>query len=116
MLLSQEGLNAKKKQLDNLREQLIELQQYKGQVAINSGDAWHDNNDFEQTEIEERRLLTSIRMLEEEIESAELVNEEIHQDYVALNSSVKLQLTFDDGEQEILDFVLIDVSTDTVIL
>lgn len=52
-------------------------------------------------------------MLEEEIESAELVNEEIHQDYVALNSSVKLQLTFDDGEQEILDFVLIDVSTET---
>ena len=112
MLLSKEGLQAKKSELENLRGKLYELGKYKGEVSIHSGDAWHDNNDFEQTEIEERRLHFQIATLEKEIKSATIVdNPASTDDTVDFNSTVKIKLTFDDGEIEIIESKFLDVSS-----
>ena len=113
MLLSQKGFDEKNRQLEDLRKQLIELQKYKGQVAIHSGDAWHDNNDFEQTEIEERRLIAFIRSLEQEIEDCELISDENEIGSVGLDSTVKLELFFEEDDTEIITVVLKDVSSKT---
>lgn len=113
MLLSKEGLAAKEKQLAKLRDELKQLGVFKGQTAIHSGDEWHDNNDFEQTEIEERRLQYLISQLEEEIAHATIIEGvESSQNAVAFNSMVKLKLIFDgDDDVEEMECKFSDVSS-----
>lgn len=74
LIISKAGLETKKKELEKLKDALHELRVFKGSTAIHSGDAWHDNNDFEQCEIDERRLLKQIYDLSEEIASATIID------------------------------------------
>ncbi|MCR5147192.1 MAG: GreA/GreB family elongation factor [Clostridia bacterium] len=68
-------MKTKERELEELKQKLSELRVFKGSVAIHSGDAWHDNNDFEQCEIDERRLLKQINDLSAEIASAEVIDD-----------------------------------------
>ncbi len=75
LIISKAGLKTKERELEELKQKLSELRVFKGSVAIHSGDAWHDNNDFEQCEIDERRLLKQINDLSAEIASAEVIDD-----------------------------------------
>ena len=76
LIISKAGLKAKENELEDLKQQLNDLRVFKGSIAIHSGDAWHDNNDFEQCEIDERRISKQIFDLTEEIASATIVEED----------------------------------------
>ena len=99
--ISKAGLESMKKQLESLRNKLTELSVFKGSIAIHSGDAWHDNNDFEQCEIDERRLQTRISDLREEIESATIVEDSgTNMNIVDFGAKVLIQLTSEDEEPD----------------
>lgn len=111
LLISREGLNAKQKQLADLQQRLIESQNFKGSIAIHSGDAWHDNNDFEQCEIEERRLLHQIRILEEEIFSATVV-EEVSGNRTTVNYGAKVSLKLVQNGRELPTYTVLFSDSD----
>lgn len=71
---SVEGVKALERELDSLKAELRKLQIYKNKTAAENGDVWHDNNDFEQAEIEERRLQKSIADLEEKLQKVEVIS------------------------------------------
>lgn len=94
LIISKAGLKAKEKELDTLRKKLSELRAFKGSVAILSGDAWHDNNDFEQSEIDERRLLKQISDLSAEIASADIVDDDVfNSNIVSYGAKVSIKLS-----------------------
>lgn len=72
--VSENGFRSMERKLESLKEDLRKTRIYKNQVAADNGNVWHDNNDFEQTEIEERRLLREISDLEAKIVSAEIIS------------------------------------------
>ena len=92
--VSKTGLESMKKQLENLRNELSDLRIFKGSVAIHSGDAWHDNNDFEQCEIEERRLEQQIINPETSINTAIIMDDTISDtNVVNYGARVTIKLT-----------------------
>ena len=97
LTVSKAGLESMHRQLEDLKADLSKLQQFKGREAINSGNAWHDNNDFEQCEIEERRLITRIHELSEQIASATVIDGEItNANVVNYGDLVTLQISIGD--------------------
>ena len=76
LLVSKAGLEVKQKHLADLQKELGKIQELKGGSNIHRGEAWHDNSDFEQAEIDERRLLGKINDLKDEISTAEVINDE----------------------------------------
>lgn len=72
--LSAEGLRSLERELDSLEQQLRDNRIYKNKIAVENGNVWHDNNDFEQCEIEERRLMKEISDMREKIFSAEIIS------------------------------------------
>ncbi len=94
LIISKAGLKAREKELELLKKKLSELRVFKGSVAIHSGDAWHDNNDFEQCEIDERGLLKQISDLSAEIDSATIVDDNLsNSNIVAYGTKVTIQLS-----------------------
>ena len=107
LLISKAGLNTKRKEIESLKQKLNDLRIFKGSVAIHSGDAWHDNNDFEQSEIEERRILKQINDLSAEIASATIVEDtSCETDIVKFGSKVLIKLSEDNEDimEEIILF------------
>lgn len=114
MKVSKEGLLAMEDRLSELKRKLNEIGQHKGKVAIHSGDAWHDNNDFDQTEIEERRLSRQIYDLEEEIKNATIIEVTNAPGVVSLNSIVTLRLIFSEDDKEEVTYKLTDVDSSSL--
>ena len=112
LLVSKAGLEAKKKQLTDLQEELGKIQEFKGRIAIHSGDAWHDNNDFEQAEIDERRLLGRISEIHNEIASATIIDEEQNTNIVGFGSKVTVEI-FCNGEEFVTDTYLFSDSDES---
>lgn len=110
MFFSKEGLAIKKEKLKNLKKDLTDLGIYKGQTAINSGDAWHDNTDFEQTEVEERRLQRECDDLALLIREAIILEPENHNNYVTLNSVVVLEIIFEGSAKEEIKLTVCDMN------
>lgn len=99
--ISKAGLETMQKQLESLREELGKLRVFKGSIAIHSGDAWHDNNDFEQCEIDERRLQRQISDLEADIENAIIIDDTAtNSNVVNYGAHVTVQLIFGDDDFE----------------
>lgn len=71
---SEDGLRSKKRELEKLEKELHENRIYKNKIAVENGNVWHDNNDFEQCEVEERRLMKKISDLKDEILNAEIIS------------------------------------------
>ena len=76
LTVSSKGLEDMKKRLESSQDELIALRKYKGAEAVDNGDVWHDNNDFEQCEIQERALQKDINDLEHQIATAIVVDTE----------------------------------------
>lgn len=114
ILVSKAGLEAMKKELEELQAKLSELRHFKGAVAIHSGDAWHDNNDFEQCEIDERRMMYQIEQLQTQIGTAYVVGEEqMSKEVVDFGAKVTLlDITDpDDVEEQVVTFTdVIDIT------
>lgn len=105
--LTQEGLKKLTRELESKKEELRDLGKYKGQAAANEGDAWHDNFAFEQTEIKERRVIRQINELQERINTAEIIQEDVKpSDVVGVGSYVTVSLKFSQEEEEELSFFL----------
>lgn len=95
--ISTQGMETLNRELEDLEKKLVEIQIYKNKTAAENGDVWHDNNDFEQSEIEERRLVKSISVLKEKIASAEVITRSSSQeDVVGFGAIVELKLTGSD--------------------
>ena len=107
--LTKDGLDKLKQKLEVKREELRKLGIYKASAAANEGDAWHDNFAFEQTEIQERALIHTINDLQNEINNAEIIEDESESpsDEVRINSKVTVSLKgpFDE-EEETFTFTL----------
>ena len=106
--LTKEGLKKLTRELESKKEELLELGRYKSQAAANEGDAWHDKFGFEQTEIKERGLIRQINDLQERINTAEIIQDEIvkSSDIVGVGSHVTVSLKFSYEEEEELSFFL----------
>ena len=87
--LSRDGLEKLKQNLEEKKEELRKLGIYKASAAANEGDAWHDNFAFEQTEIQERALIHTINELQNEINNAEIIDDDSESnDKVQIDSKV----------------------------
>lgn len=96
---SAEGVKSLERELDSLKTSLRKLQIYKNKLAAENGDVWHDNNDFEQCEIEERRLSKSIADLEEKIKNIEIISSSSpSKNTVNYGAIVKVKISGDDEE------------------
>ena len=94
LIISRAGQKTMEKELEKLKGKLNELRIFKGSIAIHSGDAWHDNNDFEQCEIEERALLKQISNLSSEIASATIIEDDnSNSNIVSYNAKVLIKLS-----------------------
>ena len=52
--VSLEGYRSLERELETLQKRLVEASKCKNKSAVENGDVWHNNNDFEQMEIQER--------------------------------------------------------------
>lgn len=106
--LTRDGLKKLNKTLEEKKEELRKLGQYKSQAAANEGDGWHDNFAFEQTEIKERGLIRQINELQANINSAEIIQEDstVSSDIVKVGSKVTVSMQFPGEGPEELHFVL----------
>lgn len=102
LTVSRKGLEDMNRRLDALQEELIKLRKYKGKEAVENGDVWHDNHDFEQCEIQERALQKDINDLEHQIATAIVVDTEKDYSIVDFGARVTVQLTYgvDDFETD----------------
>lgn len=102
LTVSSKGLEDMKKRLESSQDELIALRKYKGAEAVDNGDVWHDNNDFEQCEIQERALQKDINDLEHQIATAIVVDTEKDYSIVDFGARVTVQLTYgvDDFETD----------------
>lgn len=106
--LTHEGIKSLQQELEAKKEELRKLGKYKSDAASNEGDAWHDNFAFEQTEIKERALVRQIKDLEEEINTAEIIEIEknIGIDKINVGSTVTVLLKYSEEDEEEISFVL----------
>lgn len=106
--LSRDGLEKLKQNLEEKKEELRKLGIYKASAAANEGDAWHDNFAFEQTEIQERALIHTINELQNEINNAEIIDDDSESnDKVQIDSKVTVSLRgYLDEEEETFSFIL----------
>lgn len=102
MLLTQKAYEIKKMELEALKEQLKEVRKEKAIAIIQAdGDSRHDNFGFEQAEIQERGVIKQIEDLTRVLANAEIVEETQHTDMVQVDSLVKLELDYGEGDSEI---------------
>ena len=106
-----------KKELESKQKELSELQRFKGKVAVEQGDVWHDNFTFEHTEIHERGLICVISKLKSEIFNSEIVERtEMTTDTVDVESIVTLSMKYSSGEEEIFKVCISqEIKTDDII-
>ena len=99
--LSQDGLASMERKLKSLEEELSKNRIYKNQIAADNGNVWHDNNDFEQCEIEERRLMKEISDIKEKIIKAEIITSKSSSNIVDFGNIVKLRITDEYDSEEL---------------
>ena len=106
--LYRDGVEKLKQNLEEKKEELRKLGIYKASAAANEGDAWHDNFAFEQTEIQERALIHTINELQNEINNAEIIDDDSESnDKVQIDSKVTVSLRgYLDEEEETVSFIL----------
>ena len=51
------------KEIDKVEKELVDVQLYKGRIAIFQGDGWHDNPIFRETEVKEKHLIAKLRLM-----------------------------------------------------
>ena len=99
LTVSEEGYKSMERQLDSLQNKLQEVRVYKNKIAVENGNVWHDNNDFEQCEIDERRLSREISKLQQTMKDATIICEkEINSKVVNYGAKVEVCVKNDAGE------------------
>lgn len=106
--LTESGLRELKEELEKKKEELRKLGQYKGQAAENEGDVWHDNFAFEQTEIKERILISDIKNMQTQIETAEIIKNtsDSENNTVKVGSKIRVYLEYSEDDSEEDTFIL----------
>ncbi len=106
--LTKVGFEELNRELELKQEELRKLGQYKSQAAENEGDAWHDNFAFEQTEIKERALNYEINKLQNQIKTAELIedNSDADESVIKVGSKIRVYMEYSDGNSEEDTFIL----------
>lgn len=99
--LTQKGYEQFLLDISNKEEELRQLCLYKGREAVNHGDVWHDNNSFEQVEIQERALRRTITDMKSKLNNIEIIEEETKDSSVVnIGSTVFLKLEYSDDFSE----------------
>ena len=75
LTISKEGRKSMERKLETLEKELQNVRFYKNRTAVAIGNVWHDNNDFEQCEIDERRLSREIADIKEKLSKAKVIDE-----------------------------------------
>ena len=98
--VSKEGYDKLQRDLEVLEQELTEIGKYKNKIAVENGDVWHDNNDFEQAEIQERAKMREIYDLKLKIANAEIIEDSNSSNKVRFGSVVELIIYGDDFTEE----------------
>ena len=106
--VSKEGYRSLERSLEDLNKKLIDVGKYKNKIAAENGDVWHDNNDFEQTEIMERSLMKEISDLKEKLRNAEIVTSDDVEGKVGFGSIVTVNIGSSDSPKEKETFLVSD--------
>ena len=106
---STEGIKSLERELDSLKTSLLKLRIYKNKMAAENGDVWHDNNDFEQCEIEERRLSKSIADLEEKLKNIEVISSpSSSKNTVNYGAIVKVKISGEEDDDDVITLLFSD--------
>lgn len=105
LIVSAEGFKSMVRQLESLQDQLQQVQIHKNKIAVENGNVWHDNNDFEQSEIDERRLLREIADLKQKMKEATVIDEQI-ENFDIVNYGAKVEVSVNNGTAEKIFTVL----------
>lgn len=99
--LNSKGYEDYKSEIESKKKQLLELGKFKGEVAVECGDVWHDNHTFEQVEIQERALIRTINDMTENLKNAIIVDEEkIEKNSIDIDNIVTVLMNFVDSGDE----------------
>lgn len=99
--LNSKGYEDYKAKIETKKNQLLELGKFKGEVAVECGNVWHDNHTFEQVEIQERALIRTINDMAENLKNAIIVDDEkIKKNGIDIDSTVTLLMNFVDSGDE----------------
>ena len=98
--VSKGGYDKLQRDLEVLEKELTEIGKYKNKIAVENGDVWHDNNDFEQAEIQERAKMREIHDLKLKIANAEIIEDSNSSNKVRFGSVVELIIYGDDFTEE----------------
>lgn len=99
--LNSKGYEDYKSEIESKKKQLLELGKFKGEVAVECGDVWHDNHTFEQVEIQERALIRTINDMTENLKNAIIVDDEkIEKNGIDIDNTVTVLMNFVDSGDE----------------
>lgn len=99
--LNSKGYESYKTEIESKKKQLLELGKFKGEVAVECGDVWHDNHTFEQVEIQERALIRTINDMTENLKNVIIVDDEkIEKNSIDINNTVTVLMSFVDSGDE----------------
>ena len=68
MKITKEGKKDYIRQIEVKEKELKELRIRKGKESVEQGNVWHDNFDFEQTELQERNLMKLIEDMRKKLQ------------------------------------------------
>lgn len=109
ILLSKEGYEQYQKEIENLETKIREMGQLKAEAYEEApGDLWHDNFQFEDARRQEDILLVQKNNLVKKKKDIVIVErQKTKNQRIDLGDFVTLELTYEDGEAEILKVQLV---------
>lgn len=97
-VLTADGYNKLKADVERLERELKEIGIKKGEAAGPSSD-WHDNPAYEELDGQERALLQKLSSLKEKLVAAKVVDLPPHSDTVEIGTTVKILILENNKEQ-----------------
>lgn len=99
LTISEEGYKSMERELENLQKKLMDIRIYKNTIAVENGNVWHDNSDFEQSEIEERRLLREIADIKDKMSNS-VIFKSNSSNLNLVDYGAKVEIFLKDDEEE----------------
>ena len=98
--LSKEGYEQYLKEIEELKKSLLENGKHKSYAYENSGDGFHDNFEFEQSELKERGILYQLREKVAGLDNIVVIEKQKNDEVIGVDDIVSLTIDFGDGDKE----------------
>lgn len=89
--LTERGREKLEEKIKELEARLSTVRSRKGEASDIGGNAWHDNSDFEELEMQERILMTDIADLKNKIQHSTIHNSSTSSLKISISSKVQLR-------------------------